>query len=129
MRWRPVGLGLMGFQDALYALRLPYGSDGAVGFADESMEAISYYAISASTDLASERGRYPSFEGSLWSKGILPIDSIALLEEARPGIEMDRSTTHDWNALRERVKVLERIATEDRETKRLSAEIESLREK
>src|SRR5690606_14350816 len=70
----------------------------------KSMEAISYHAISASVDLAAERGRYPSFEGSLWSKGILPIDSIGLLEEARLGVEMDRSSTLDWDSLRKRVK-------------------------
>ena len=104
LRHRPVGLGLMGFQDALQALRIPYASDAAVAFADQSMEAISYRAISASVDLAAERGCYPSFDGSLWSKGILPIDSIRLLEEARPGVEMDSSSTLDWEALRERVR-------------------------
>ena len=85
LRHRPVGLGLMGFQDALQALRIAMASDAAVAFADTSMEAISYYAISASVDLAAERGRYPSFDGSLWSRGILPIDSIELLAEARGG--------------------------------------------
>ncbi|MFD9898726.1 ribonucleoside-diphosphate reductase subunit alpha [Mesorhizobium sp. NPDC059025] len=104
LRHRPVGLGLMGFQDALQLLRIPYASDEAVAFADASMEAISYQAISASVDLAAERGRYPSYEGSLWSKGILPIDSIALLEKARPSVEMDASSTLDWDALRKRVK-------------------------
>ncbi len=104
LRHRPVGLGLMGFQDALQAMRIPYASEGAVEFADRSMEAISYHAISASVDLAAERGRYPSFEGSLWSKGILPIDSIRLLEEARPGVDMDSTSTLDWASLRERVK-------------------------
>src|SRR6478736_3701085 len=104
LRHRPVGLGLMGFQDALQALRLAVASDAAVGFADTSMEAISYYAISASVDLAAERGRYPSFDGSLWSQGILPIDSIELLAEARGGVAMDRSTTLDWASLRERVR-------------------------
>lgn len=104
LRHRPVGLGLMGFQDAIQKLRIAYASDGAVEFADRSMEAISYYAISASVELAAERGRYPSFEGSLWSKGILPIDSIRLLEEARPGVEMDEGSTLDWDALRKRVK-------------------------
>ncbi|MDP1159526.1 hypothetical protein Q6257_28700, partial [Klebsiella variicola] len=78
--------------------------DEAVAFADASMEAISYHAISASVDLAAERGRYPSYDGSLWSKGILPIDSIALLEKARPGVEMDASSTLDWDALRKRVR-------------------------
>jgi ribonucleoside-diphosphate reductase alpha chain len=104
LRHRPVGLGLMGFQDALQAMRIPYASEGAVEFADRSMEAISYHAISASVDLAAERGRYPSFEGSLWSKGILPVDSIGLLEEARPGVGMDSTSTLDWASLRERVK-------------------------
>ncbi len=104
LRHRPVGLGLMGFQDALQAMRIPYASEGAVQFADRSMEAISYHAISASVDLAAERGRYPSFEGSLWSKGILPIDSIGLLEEARPGVDMDSASTLDWASLRSRVQ-------------------------
>ncbi|WP_428030261.1 ribonucleoside-diphosphate reductase subunit alpha [Ancylobacter sp.] len=104
LRHRPVGLGIMGFQDALQALRIPYASDAAVRFADESMEAVSFLAIEASCDLASERGRYPSFEGSLWSKGVLPIDSLALLSEARGGATFDRSATLDWDGLRERVK-------------------------
>ena len=76
-------------------------------FADTSMEMISYYAISASVDLAAERGRYPSFDGSLWSQGILPIDSIELLAEARGGVAMDRSMTLDWGTLRERVRSTE----------------------
>ncbi|SFJ97852.1 ribonucleoside-diphosphate reductase class II [Mesorhizobium albiziae] len=104
LRHRPVGLGLMGFQDALQVLRVPYASQEAVAFADTSMEAISYYAISASVDLADERGRYPSFEGSLWSKGILPIDSIRLLQDSRPDVDMDRSSALDWDALGKRVK-------------------------
>jgi ribonucleoside-diphosphate reductase alpha chain len=104
LRHRPVGLGLMGFQDALYVQRIPIASDAAVAFADLSMEAISFHAISASVDLAAERGRYPSFNGSLWSQGILPIDSIALLAEARGGLSMDRSATLDWEALRQRVR-------------------------
>ncbi|MFG1417244.1 ribonucleoside-diphosphate reductase subunit alpha [Xanthobacter sp. V0B-10] len=104
LRHRPVGLGLMGFQDALEALRLPTASEEAVAFADTSMEALSHFAISASVDLAAERGRYASFEGSLWSRGILPIDSLALLEDAREGnIVLDRSSTLDWAALRARV--------------------------
>ncbi|MBK8638135.1 MAG: ribonucleoside-diphosphate reductase subunit alpha [Chromatiaceae bacterium] len=104
LRHRPVGLGLMGFQDALYKLRIPYATQEAVQFADESMEAIAYYAIRASTDLAEERGRYSSFEGSLWSQGILPLDSIDLLETGRGGfLQMDRSQTQDWAALRARV--------------------------
>ena len=104
LQHRPVGLGLMGFQDAIQKLRIPYASDAAVAFADRSMEAISYHAISASVDLAAERGRYASFDGSLWSKGVLPVDSIALLEKARPGVEMDATATLDWDALRKRVK-------------------------
>lgn len=107
LRHRPVGLGLMGFQDALQALRLAYASAEAVAFADTSMEALSYEAISASVDLAAERGRYPSFEGSLWSKGILPIDSLELLAEARGGVlDLDRSATLDWEALRARVRTV-----------------------
>jgi ribonucleoside-diphosphate reductase alpha chain len=105
LRHRPVGLGIMGFQDALYKLKIPYASQEAVEFADRSMELVSYYAILASTELAEERGAYPSFQGSLWSKGILPIDSIELLEQARDGfLEIDRSRTLDWEVLRERVK-------------------------
>ena len=105
LRHRPVGLGLMGFQDALYRLRIPYGSMEAVQFADRSMEALSYYAIGASADLAEERGRYSSFEGSLWSQGLLPIDSIARLEEGRGGyLQLDRSHTLDWETLRQRVR-------------------------
>jgi ribonucleoside-diphosphate reductase alpha chain len=105
LRHRPIGLGLMGCQDALHTLRLPLASEGALRFADESMEAVSYEAISASTELAAERGRYPSFDGSLWSRGILPIDSLELLAEARGGVlELDRSATLDWSGLRERVK-------------------------
>ncbi|GIX21799.1 MAG: ribonucleoside-diphosphate reductase [Gammaproteobacteria bacterium] len=107
LRHRPVGLGLMGFQDALYKLRIPYASQEAVEFADRSMEAISYYAILASTELAEERGPYPTFKGSLWDRGILPIDSIELLEKARGGmLKMDRSRTLDWDGLRERVKTV-----------------------
>ncbi|MBA1149061.1 ribonucleoside-diphosphate reductase subunit alpha [Ectothiorhodospiraceae bacterium WFHF3C12] len=103
---RPVGLGLMGFQDALYRLRLPYGSEEAVEFADRSMELVSYCAISASTELAAERGPYSSFEGSLWSRGILPVDSVALLREGRGDayLEVDESATLDWESLRERVQ-------------------------
>ncbi|MBN9272527.1 MAG: ribonucleoside-diphosphate reductase subunit alpha [Mesorhizobium sp.] len=104
LRHRPVGLGLMGHQDALHALRIPIGSDEAVKFADESMEAISYCAISASVDLAEERGRYASFDGSLWSRGILPIDSMQLLADARGEyMRADTSTTLDWDSLRQRV--------------------------
>ncbi len=105
-RHRPVGLGLMGFQDALYRQRIPYSSAQAVEFADRSMEAISYYAIEASCELAAERGTYSSFEGSLWSKGILPIDSLDSLVENRGSqfIEIDRSQTLDWALLRDKVK-------------------------
>ncbi len=104
LRHRPVGLGVMGFQDCLYQLQLPYATTEAVEFADRSMEAVSYYAIKASTDLARERGTYQSFEGSLWSRGVLPIDSQALLAEGRGGyFEVDTSMTMDWAALRERV--------------------------
>ena len=106
MKHRPVGMGIMGFQDALYMLRLPYTSKEAVNFADTSMELISYYAIEASSQLAEERGTYSSYEGSLWSKGILPIDSIAILEQNRGAayLELDKSQTLDWTALRNRVK-------------------------
>ena len=105
LRHRPVGLGIMGFQDALYRLRLAYESEEAVEFADRSMEAVSYYAIKASSQLAEERGPYSSFNGSLWSRGILPLDSLALLEQGREGfLEVDRSSTMDWDALRKRVK-------------------------
>lgn len=106
MRHRPVGLGLMGFQDALYKMNLAYGSSEAIDFADRSMEAISYYAIQASSQLASERGAYSTFEGSLWSQGILPIDSIEKLvqERGEQYIKVDRSQTLDWNSLRETVK-------------------------
>ncbi|WP_341936448.1 ribonucleoside-diphosphate reductase subunit alpha [Marinimicrobium sp. C2-29] len=106
LRHRPIGLGLMGFQDALYRQRIAYGSDEAVDFADTSMEAISYHAIKASSELAKERGRYASFEGSLWSQGVLPIDSIDRLAKARGEkyIEVDRGQTLDWDTLREQVK-------------------------
>lgn len=105
LRHRPVGLGVMGFQDALYELRIPYASDAAVQFADNSMEAVCYYAYWASTELAAERGRYSSFKGSLWDKGILPMDSLNLLEQARGGyVEVDRSSTLDWDGLRAKIK-------------------------
>ncbi|WP_019021935.1 ribonucleoside-diphosphate reductase subunit alpha [Thioalkalivibrio sp. ALE23] len=105
LRHRPVGLGVMGFQDALYKQRIPYASEEAVEFADTSMEAISWYSIKASTDLAEERGRYESFPGSLWSQGILPIDSIDKLAESRGDyLQMDRTQRMDWDSLRERVK-------------------------
>lgn len=105
LQHRPVGLGIMGFQDALYKLRLPYSSDEAVLFADRSMEAVSYYAILASSELAKERGVYSSYKGSLWDKGILPIDSITFLEQARGGLlSMDRTTHLDWLPVREAIR-------------------------
>ena len=102
---RPVGLGIMGFQDALYRQHIAYASDSAVNFADRSMEAVSYYAIKASSDLAAERGRYESYEGSLWSQGILPIDSLSKLIDERGAqfIEVDRTETLDWKSLRNKV--------------------------
>lgn len=106
LRHRPIGLGIMGFQDALYKQHIPYGSDAAVEFADRSMEAVSFHAIGASSDLAKERGTYSSFEGSLWSKGVLPIDSIEILarERGEKFLKMDRSQTLAWDDLREKVK-------------------------
>ncbi|WP_457424128.1 ribonucleoside-diphosphate reductase subunit alpha [Roseateles sp. P5_E7] len=104
LRHRPVGLGIMGFQDALYQLRTPYASQAAVDFADRSMEAVCYHAYWASTELAEERGRYSSYKGSLWDRGILPIDSLDLLADARGGyVDVDRSTSMDWDALRSRI--------------------------
>ncbi len=104
LRHRPVGLGLMGFQDALYQLRVPYASQQAVEFADRSMEAICYYAYWASTNLAAERGKYSSYKGSLWDRGILPQDSLDLLAQHRGGyVEVDRSHTLDWDALRAKI--------------------------
>ena len=102
---RPIGLGLMGFQDALYLQDISYCSEEAVEFADKSMELISYNAIYASTELAKERGAYESFEGSLWSKGILPKDSIEILAENRGSeyLNVDRSETLDWESLRKKV--------------------------
>ena len=106
MKHRPIGLGIMGFHDALYMIGTPYASQEAVEFADKSMEMVSYYAIKASSDLAAERGSYSSFEGSLWSQGILPLDSIKLLKESRGDdyLEQDESSTMDWDTLRETVK-------------------------
>ena len=103
---RPIGMGIMGFQDALYIKKIPYASEAAVDFADESMELVSYMAINASSDLAKERGSYSSYEGSLWSQGILPLDSIEILEKQRGKdyIEVDKTTRLDWGALREKVK-------------------------
>ncbi len=105
LKHRPVGIGLMGFQDALYKQNLAYTTEEAIQFADESMEAVSYFAIQASSDLAEIRGAYPSYEGSLWSQGILPIDSIELLEKERGDfIQMDKSSTMDWAKLRKKIK-------------------------
>ncbi len=108
LKHRPVGLGIMGFQDALYVQKIPYASEKAVEFADRSMEAISYFAIQASTELAEERGTYASYEGSLWSKGVLPIDSIDILarERGEKYLKMDRSQTLDWKKLRARVQTV-----------------------
>lgn len=105
MRHRPVGLGIMGFQDALYQLRIPYASKEAVQFADESMEAVCYHAYWASTELARERGKYSSYKGSLWDKGILPLDTLNLLADARGEqyVDVDRSATLDWDALRRKI--------------------------
>ncbi|MEQ1601469.1 MAG: ribonucleoside-diphosphate reductase subunit alpha [Methylophilaceae bacterium] len=106
-RHRPVGLGIMGFQDALHALRIPYASPEAVEFADRSMEVICYNAYLASTHLAQERGAYSSFKGSLWDQGILPLDTLNLLSEARGGhVEVDRSSQLDWDALRQRIQAI-----------------------
>ncbi|MEG0003480.1 ribonucleoside-diphosphate reductase subunit alpha [Comamonas sp.] len=104
LRHRPVGLGLMGFQDALYEMRMPYASLSAVEFADQSMEAICYYAYWASTELSKERGAYSTFKGSLWDRGILPLDTLDLLEKARGGhVEVDRSMRLDWDSLRNKI--------------------------
>ena len=104
LKHRPVGMGIMGFQDCLHLLRTPYASQQAVEFADRSMEAVCYYAYWASTELASERGRYSSYRGSLWERGILPQDTLKLLADSRGGyVEVDSSETMDWAALRERI--------------------------
>jgi len=104
MRHRPVGMGMMAFQDALYKLRIPYSSEAAVAFADRSMELISYYAILTSSELAAERGTYESYEGSKWSRGLLPIDTIELLEQERGGsLTVDRSAQMDWTPVRESI--------------------------
>ena len=106
LRHRPVGLGLMGFSDALFVQHVAPASEAAVEFADRSAEALSFHAISASSDLALERGRYASFDGSLWSRGVLPIDSLELLAETRGDgeLDIDRSTTMDWDSLRDKVR-------------------------
>ncbi|BDM83247.1 ribonucleoside-diphosphate reductase subunit alpha [Acaryochloris marina] len=104
LKHRPVGLGIMGFQDCLHQLRLPYASQDAVDFADRAMEAVCYYAYWASTELAQERGRYSTYKGSLWDRGILPQDTLALLKEVRGGfVEVDESSTMDWDLLRGRI--------------------------
>jgi ribonucleoside-diphosphate reductase alpha chain len=104
MRHRPVGLGLMAFQDSLYELRVPYASQAAVEFADESMEAICYYAYWASTELAKERGKYSSYQGSLWDRGILPLDTLDMLAKERGGyVEVDRSAKLNWDTLRNKI--------------------------
>jgi len=105
LRHRPVGLGIMGFQDCLHLLRVPYASPDALEFADRSMEMVAYCAYWASTELAEERGRYSSFKGSLWDRGILPQDSLDLLAAERGGyVELDRSSSLDWDPLRERIR-------------------------
>ena len=105
MRHRPVGMGIMGFQDCLHTLRIPYASQEAVEFADRSMEMVSYCAYWASTELAEERGQYPTFRGSLWDRGILPQDTLDLLAAERGGyVELDRSSALDWEPLRKRIK-------------------------
>ncbi|MDS7966029.1 ribonucleoside-diphosphate reductase subunit alpha [Acinetobacter sp. V117_2] len=106
LKHRPVGMGIMGFQDALYEMGMAYGSDEAVNFADESMEVISYYAIQTSSDLAVERGAYSTFKGSLWDQGILPIDSIEIVAKSRPErmFEVDRTQRLDWDTLRAKVQ-------------------------
>jgi ribonucleoside-diphosphate reductase alpha chain len=104
MRHRPVGLGVMAFQDSLYQLRIPYGSDAAMSFADESMEAVCYYAYWASTELARERGKYASYKGSLWDQGVLPIDTLDRLASERGGyVDVDRSSRLDWDTLRKKI--------------------------
>jgi ribonucleoside-diphosphate reductase alpha chain len=105
LKHRPVGLGIMGFQDCLHKLRIPYASKEAMEFADHTMEAVAYHAYWASTELAEERGRYASYRGSLWDRGILPQDTLDLLREERGGyVEVDMSATLGWDALRERIR-------------------------
>ncbi|MER1968749.1 ribonucleoside-diphosphate reductase subunit alpha [Castellaniella sp. GW247-6E4] len=106
LRHRPVGLGIMGFQDCLLKMRIPFASQEAIAFADESTEAVCYYAYSASSGLAAERGRYESYTGSLWDRGILPQDTLDLLREERGGhVEIDMSSRMDWTGLREQIRV------------------------
>ncbi|MBU3612742.1 ribonucleoside-diphosphate reductase subunit alpha [Polynucleobacter sp. MG-27-Goln-C1] len=105
LKHRPVGMGIMGFQDCLHMQRIPYASDEAVKFADSSMEAVCYYAYQASNELAEERGVYSTYKGSLWDRGILPQDSVALLAAERGGyLEVDSSSTMNWDGLRARIK-------------------------
>jgi len=106
LKHRPIGMGIMGFQDSLYKQRIPYASEQAVEFADVSMEMISYYAISASTELAEERDRYDSYEGSLWDQGVLPIDSLKILRETRGEdfFDVNMEQRLDWDNLRARIK-------------------------
>jgi len=104
LRHRPVGLGIMSFQDCLYEMRIPYASQAAVEFADRSMEAVCYYAYWASTELSKERGQYSSYKGSLWDRGLLPLDTLDLLAKERGGyVEVDRSMSLDWDALRKKI--------------------------
>ena len=104
LKHRPVGLGIMGFQDCLHQMGTSYASEAAVQFADTSMEAVCYYAYWASSELAAERGRYASYRGSLWDKGILPQDSLKLLAQERGGhVEVDMSSSLDWSALRRQI--------------------------
>ena len=105
LKHRPVGLGIMGFQDCLHLRHTPYASDEAMSFADRSMEAVCYYAYWASTELAEERGRYATYKGSLWDRGVMPQDSLKLLRDERGGyVEVDESVTMDWGSLRARIK-------------------------
>jgi ribonucleoside-diphosphate reductase alpha chain len=104
LKHRPVGLGLMGFQDALYKLRLPYASEAAVEFADASMELIAYHALLASAELARERGAYSTFKGSKWSQGLLPLDTIELLAQDRGSLDMDRTARLDWKAVHDAIR-------------------------
>jgi ribonucleoside-diphosphate reductase alpha chain len=105
LKHRPVGMGIMGFQDCLHMQRIPYASDEAVKFADSSMESVCYYAYQASCELAEERGVYSTYKGSLWDRGILPQDSVAMLAAERGGyVEVDNSSTMDWSGLRARIK-------------------------
>ncbi|MDQ7989577.1 MAG: ribonucleoside-diphosphate reductase subunit alpha [Candidatus Dactylopiibacterium sp.] len=104
LRHRPVGMGIMGYTDCLHRMGLPFASNEAVAFADRSMEAVCYLAYEASSKLAEERGVYSSYQGSLWDRGILPLDSVGLLEQGRgEAVEVDRRSTLDWDALRDRI--------------------------